>query len=170
MDLVQRGFVSAFVIGGRRAGEYTDYFTHAIYDEKHCSGTVRQYAPLPTRLMYHSALIIRGKIVVTGGQCGGRMIEMGMNSQPPCQQMCYGFNLKTSRWEDLPQLRNAGGMHATLISVENRYVYQIGGSNPSCFNVVRLDFQNLSRGWQLYEVRKTFTKVPRHFLDKESRQ
>ena len=40
MDLVQKGSISAFVIGGRREREYTNYFTYAIYDLERCSGIV----------------------------------------------------------------------------------------------------------------------------------
>lgn len=61
------------------------------------------------------------------------------------------------------------GMHPTLISIENRYVYSVGGSNPSCVNITRLDTLNLTQGWTHYSVGQKFYEVPRHSLDKEAR-
>ena len=64
----------------------------------------------------------------------------------------------------------AGGLGATLISVDNRYLYQIGGSSPQCQNIVRLDLEHINKGWKVYEILDKFMKVPRHFLDLEARK
>ena len=63
-----------------------------------------------------------------------------------------------------------GSLHATLISFMNRYVYQIGGSNPHGHNICRLDLDRVSDGWQTYDIHDKFIQVPRHFLDSQKRR
>ena len=66
-------------------------------------------------------------------------------------------------------MEHAGSLGASLIAINNRYVYQIGGSNPHCQNVVRLDLDRESKGWVVYNLHEKFTKIPRDFMDREAR-
>lgn len=110
-------------------------------------------------------------LIVAGG-IKSFSIDMDLYSEPPCSQTVFGMNIANLgefRWFTLPEMKGQGSMHATLISVDQRYVYQIAGSNPHCKNVCRLDLDNLATGWVDYTAIDTFTKVPRNFLDRKSR-
>ena len=112
-------------------------------------------------------------VIVTGG-LKNYSVDMQMFTQVPCQQKCWaipvhGLQNEEAKWKELPSMQYAGSLDATLISIDNRYVYQIGGSNPHNQNVVRLDLDRLRDGWRVYDLHEKFTKVPRHYMERDQR-
>ena len=91
-------------------------------DELNCA---RMLQDLPEPRIHHSAICIRGKVIVTGG-LSSYAVDMEMCSQVPCEQKCWIINVRPyerCEWKELPSMEKAGGLGATLISIDNRYVW-----------------------------------------------
>ena len=103
---------------------------------------------------------MRKMIIITGG-LKSLSVDMKMYSQPPCEQKCYALPIpniqnQSVRWYELNDMGECGSLHATLTSFMNRYVYQIGGSNPHGHNICRLDLDRVDDGWQTYDIHDKF--------------
>ena len=78
---------------------------------------------------------------------------------------CYAEGDQESKWVNLPSMEGQGSLHATLLVMQNRYIYQISGCFATDRLICRLDFDNPIKGWKNYEMPLLFTKVPRQMLD-----
>ena len=87
---------------------------------------VRYMDPLPEPRVFHAAVCIRGLILVAGG-LSTLELNMANYSQPPCHQEVFAMPIPNpqyeSTWRSLPSMTHQGSLHATLIAIENRYVY-----------------------------------------------
>jgi len=84
--------------------------------------------------------------VIAGG-ISDMMHNMGMRSVPVGDKDCFAFDFLNSRWRSLPDLP-AGKMHSTLIVINNRFLFQIGGFEDFDFDIYRFDMHNSSRPWK----------------------
>ena len=81
---------------------------------------------MPEPRYAHAAIMIKEEIYVTGG-IPDMMHPMGMRSVPMGNNACFKYNLRTASWSaDMPELP-IGKLYPTLIAIENRFIYQIGG-------------------------------------------
>ena len=74
------------------------------------------------------------------------MHPMGMRCVPIGTTRCFKYNLRTASWTDLPP-QPIGKLWSTLISVESRYIFQIGGFDDYDFDIYQLDTQNPDADW-----------------------
>ena len=72
------------------------------------------------------------------------MHNMGLRAVPVGEKSCFALDTQHIKWVDLPEIPHAR-IHATLISVANRYVYQIGGFEDFYFECYQLDMDQ----WKL---------------------
>ena len=55
---------------------------------------------------------------------------------------CFKYNLRTARWtNDMPEVP-IGKLYPTLVSIENRFIYQIGGFDDYDYEIYCLDTYN----------------------------
>ena len=66
---------------------------------------------------------------------------MGMRSVPIADEDCYMYDIFDNRWDPLPDVP-IGKLHAVLVVINNRFVYQIGGIDDYDFEIYRLDMSN----------------------------
>ena len=95
----------------------------------------RMLQDLPEPRIHHAAICMRGLLIVTGGLSSMHVEMQGDSSEVLCQQKCWMMPVSphaVPRWQKLPDMEFAGGLGASLVSIDSRYVYQIGGSNPQC--------------------------------------
>ena len=81
------------------------------------------------------------------------MHEMGLRSVPLGETSCFSFNLFTNQWTDLPDVP-VGKMNPTLIQVNSRFVFQIGGFDDFNFDIYRLDMRKRNR-WKVLNLDTT---------------
>ena len=74
---------------------------------------VRILDPMPEGRFNHSAIFIRGMILVTGG-LRSLCVDMQMHSQVPCQQTCWALpvnSMDKAVWRtDIPNMQQAGSL------------------------------------------------------------
>ena len=85
----------------------------------------------------HGACLCGDQIVITSGT-SELMLDMGLRSVPIGEQNCYSYDIYTNTWKQLPDVP-IGKMHPTLININSRYVFQIGGFDDFNFEIYRLD-------------------------------
>lgn len=73
------------------------------------------------------------------------MHPMRLRQVPLGSKQCFRFNFEEKKWyTDVPDLP-LGKLYSTLISIENRYLYQIGGFDDYDYEIYCLDTYELSR-------------------------
>ena len=96
--------------------------------------------------------MVKETIYVTGG-ISDMMHPMGMRSVPMGLSTCFKYNLRTAKWStDIPELP-IGKLYPTLVSIENRYVYQIGGFDDYDYEIYCLDTFDNSREAKWIEIK-----------------
>ena len=99
---------------------------------------------MPEPRYAHAAIMVKENIYVTGG-IADMMHPMGMRSVPMGNTACFKYNLRTAKWSaNMPELP-IGKLYPTLIAIENRYIYQIGGFDDYDYEIYCLDTMNTSR-------------------------
>ena len=66
------------------------------------------------------------------------MHPMGMRSVPMGSPSCFQYNLRTGKWTYGPDLP-IGKLYPTLVAIENRFIYQIGGFDDYDYEIYCLD-------------------------------
>ena len=92
---------------------------------------------LPVARFAHAACLIRDEIVVASG-ISDMLLNMGMRMVPIGSRDCYSFNIYKNCWRRLPNLP-IGKLHPTLVTVNSRFVFHIGGFDDFDFDIYRLD-------------------------------
>lgn len=82
------------------------------------------------------------------------MLNMGMRSVPIGEPDCHSFNIFTNTWRRLPDVP-IGKLHSTLIVINSRFVFQIGGFDDYNFEIYRLDMRKPQRAWKTLSLDKT---------------
>ena len=77
---------------------------------------------------------------MTGGT-SDLLLNMGMRSVPIGEPECYSYNIFSSQWTQLPDMP-IGKIHPSLVVINNRFVFQIGGFEDYDFEIYRLDMRN----------------------------
>ena len=107
---------------------------------------------MPEPRYAHAAIMIKEEIYVTGG-IPDMMHPMGMRSVPMGNNACFKYNLRTASWSaDMPELP-IGKLYPTLIAIENRFIYQIGGFDDYDYEIYCLDTTNVANGAQWIEIK-----------------
>ena len=75
------------------------------------------------------------------------MHNMGMRQVPIGERDCHAFDFMTMTWRQLPDLPQ-GRLHPTLIPINTRFLFQIGGFEDINFDVFRFDMQNSHKPWK----------------------
>ena len=82
---------------------------------------------------------------MTGGISNLMMHPMRLRQVPLGLKTCFRFNFIEKKWStDVPDLP-IGKLYSTLISIENRFLYQIGGFDDYDYEIYCLDTYALSR-------------------------
>ena len=63
---------------------------------------------------------------------------MGMRSVPIADRDCYTYDLGTKEYERLPDVP-IGKFHPALITINNRFIFQIGGFDDHDYDIYQLD-------------------------------
>ena len=93
---------------------------------------------MPEPRYCHAAIMLKETIYITGG-ISDMMHPIGMRSVPIGSNDCFKFNLFTAQWvSDMPKVP-IGKLYSTLIAVENRYIFQIGGFDDYNYEIYCLD-------------------------------
>ena len=79
------------------------------------------------------------------------MLNMGMRSVPIGEPECYSYNIFTGQWMQLPDMP-IGKIHPSLIVINNRFVFQIGGFEDYEFEIYRLDMRNPQKPWKILNL------------------
>eukprot|EP00354_Favella_ehrenbergii_P005501 CAMPEP_0170460634 /NCGR_PEP_ID=MMETSP0123-20130129/6900_1 /TAXON_ID=182087 /ORGANISM="Favella ehrenbergii, Strain Fehren 1" /LENGTH=75 /DNA_ID=CAMNT_0010725571 /DNA_START=3005 /DNA_END=3232 /DNA_ORIENTATION=+ len=64
--------------------------------------------------------------------------NMGMRSVPMADTDCHAYDIYSQEWEQLPDVP-IGKLHSSLIVVNSRFVFQIGGYDDYDFDIYQLD-------------------------------
>ena len=100
---------------------------------------------------------------MTGGT-SELMLNMGMRSVPIGEPECFSYNIFTSQWTQLPDIP-IGKIHPSLIVINNRFVFQIGGFEDYEFEIYRLDMRNPQKPWKVLtlDTQKTIVDTVTYF-------
>ena len=101
---------------------------------------------VPEPKFAHGACLVRNEVVIAGG-ISDMMLSMGLRMVPLGNQDCYSYNIFKSRWRRLPDLP-IGKMHPTMVVVNSRFVFHIGGFDDFDFDIYRLDMSKSDRPWK----------------------
>ena len=101
---------------------------------------------MPRKKFAHGACFCGQEIVIVGG-VSDMMVEMGQRSVPIGDNDCYSFNIYNKTWLRLPDVP-IGKLHPTLVVVNSRFVFQIGGFDDFDFDIYRLDMHQPDHPWQ----------------------
>ena len=110
------------------------------------SGFVVKMKDLPKPKFAHSACLVGQEIVIIGG-ISDMMHNMGMRSVPVGDTDCFAFDFLESKWRTLPDVP-VGRLHSTLIVINNRFIFQIGGFEDFDFDIYKFDMQHCNRSWK----------------------
>ena len=66
------------------------------------------------------------------------MHPMGMRSVAMGSTSCFQYCLRTAQWTEGPDVP-IGKLYPTLVTVENRFIFQIGGFDDYDYEIYRLD-------------------------------
>ena len=75
------------------------------------------------------------------------MNTMGLRMVPLGSRDCYSFDVFREDWRRLPDLP-IGKMHPTMVSVNSRFIFHIGGFDDFDFDIYRLDMSQPDRPWR----------------------
>ena len=92
---------------------------------------------LPVPKFAHGACFVRDKIVIASG-ISDMMLNMGLRMVPLGSQDCYSFDVYSKQWKQLPDLP-IGKLHPTLVVVNSRFVFHVGGFDDFDFDIYQLD-------------------------------
>ena len=98
----------------------------------------------------HGACIVRDQIVVASG-ISDMMLNMGLRMVPIGNPDCYRFDIFKNTWRSLPDLP-IGKLHPTLIVVNSRFVFHIGGFDDFDFDIYRLDMSKADQPWKTIKL------------------
>ena len=101
---------------------------------------------MPVPKFAHGACLVRSEIVIASG-ISDMMTNMGLRMVPPGSQDCYSFDIYGKQWKRLPDLP-IGKLHPTLIAVNSRFVFHIGGFDDYDFDIYRLDMCQSEKPWK----------------------
>lgn len=108
------------------------------------SGFIAKEPSLPVPKFAHSAAVCGSKIVITGGTSE---IEVILDDIVPYGDLgCFMYDIYDKNWEKLPDLP-VGRLHATLIVINNRYLFKIGGFQSRNFEIFRFDMRKPNKPW-----------------------
>ena len=93
---------------------------------------------MPEPRFGHAAIIVKDELYVTGG-ISDMMWEMGMRNVPLGSSKCFKFNLNSGVWTSNMPTLPIGKLYSTLIAIENRYIFQIGGYDDYNYEIYCLD-------------------------------
>ena len=116
---------------------------------------------MPEPRYAHAAIMVKENIYVTGG-ISEMMHPMGMRLVPMGSSRCFKYNLVTASWTDLPPLP-IGKLWSSLVCVENRFIFQIGGFDDFDYDIYQLDTHNPTAEWieiKLKDEIKLLRKIP----------
>jgi len=105
---------------------------------------------LPGPKFAHGACLVKSKIVIAGG-ISDMMLNMGLRMVPPGDQDCHSFDIYSKRWYQLPDLP-IGKLHPTLITINSRFVFHIGGFDDFDFDIYRLDMNHPDKPWKVLKL------------------
>ena len=108
---------------------------------------------MPVRRFAHAATFCGSEIVVVGG-ISDLSLDMQLRSVPIGEEDCYAFNVYESTWRQLPDVP-IGKLYPTLITINSRYVFQIGGFDDYDFDIYRLDLHSPDKLWKTYTLDQT---------------
>ena len=114
------------------------------------TGFVQKMPSMPQRKWAHAACLCGTDIVVTGGT-SDLLLNMGMRSVPVGEPECYSYNIYENVWTQLPDVP-IGKIHASLVVINNRFVFQIGGFDDYDFEIYRLDMRNPEKPWKILSL------------------
>lgn len=84
--------------------------------------------------------------MITGG-AADLMLNMGLRSVPVGEPECFSFNIYSRQWQQLPDVP-IGKLHANLVVINNRFIYQIAGFDDFDFDIYRLDMRQPQKPWR----------------------
>ena len=111
---------------------------------------------MPRGKFAHGVCVCGDKIVVTSG-ISNLMLNMGMRSVPIGDRDCYSFDYFKKSWSRLPDVP-IGKLHPTLVVINSRFVFQIGGFDDFDFDIYRIDMGNPQKPWKTLTL-NTFTPI-----------
>ena len=101
---------------------------------------------IPQPKFAHGACLVGNQVVIAGG-ISDMMLTMGLRMVPLGNKDCYSYDIFKSRWRNLPDLP-IGKMHPTMIVVNSRFVFHIGGFDDFDFDIYRLDMNKPNDQWK----------------------
>ena len=81
------------------------------------------------------------------------LLDMGLRSVPIGDKDCFSFEIFSKEWNQLPDLP-IGKMHPTLVVINNRFVYHLGGFDDYDYDIYRLDMEFPERAWRTLKLKK----------------
>ena len=105
---------------------------------------------MPVPKFAHGACLVRSEIVIASG-ISDMMTNMGLRMVPLGSQDCYSFDIYDKQWKRLPDLP-IGKLHPTLIVVNSRFVFHIGGFDDYDFDIYRLDMCQADKPWKTFSL------------------
>ena len=88
----------------------------------------------------HAQVLVKDSLIVTGG-INDLMHEIGMRSVPLGKDDSFKYHVGQNKWTQLKDVP-IGRILPTLVALENRFVFQIGGFEDHEFTVYCLDTEN----------------------------
>ena len=137
-----------YILGGIRISDNKVSAQNLEVNLKNQKAIVRAQMPEPKYC--HGAIMVKDSIYVTGG-IEEMMHPMGMRCVPIGSKSCFRYNTMTASWREMPQVP-VGKMYPTLISIENRYIFQIGGFDDFDFDIYCLDTHNIDAQWSIIKL------------------
>ena len=118
-----------------------NYFERSVSSRHMCinlaQASVDRLPDLPVPKFAHAVTICGTKIVMTSG-VSSLQTNMGMRSVPIADRDCYTYDLGTKEYERLPDVP-IGKFHPALITINNRFIFQIGGFDDHDYDIYQLD-------------------------------
>ena len=124
-----------WIIGGLRISDNKVSSMNLEVNLKTQKAFVRPFMPEPRYA--HAAVMVKQWIYVTGG-IEEMMHRMGMRCVPIGSKTCFKYNILSCIWEEGPSVP-VGKLYPTLVSIENRYIFQIGGFDDFDYDIYCLD-------------------------------
>ena len=108
---------------------------------------------IPQPKFMHGAAVCGEEIVVTSG-ISDISNNMGMRMVPMADSSCFSFNINTYKWRSLPDLP-IGKLNPTVIVINSRFIFQIGGFDDYDFDIYRLDMRHSDKPWKTIRLDRT---------------
>jgi len=101
--------------------------------------------PMPDPRYGHAQVVVKDSLIITGG-INDLMHEMGIRSVPFGKNDCFKYNVNQAKWSKLADVP-VGRVMGTLVAVENRYVFHVGGFEDYEFVIYCLDTSRETNQW-----------------------